>query len=230
MELFNCHRCTNGFCIKKVPMFQSISDVHLKEIIALTGHKTVSKGEIIYHEGDQSDIMFIINEGKVKLSKFNIEGKEQILDIRYSGQTFGEYHVLSDIPYHYTATTLCETKICILEKSKLREMLIDYPEINQNIILELAKQIVKSEQLDQSLSLVNSDSKVAYILLELLKPSGSDRLIDLPISREEMVNYAGVTRETMSRKLSQFAQEGLIKTIGYKQIKILDKEALEIMI
>lgn len=230
MELFNCHRCTNGLCIKKVTMFQSISEHHLREIINLTGHKSVEKGTVLCHEGDDANLMYIINEGIVKLSKYNVEGKEQILDVRYSGQTFGEYHVLSHMPYHYTATTLSATKICTLEKSKLKLILLDYPDINQNIIVELAKQIIKSEDLVQSLSLVNSDSKVAYILLELLKSSPNESIIDLPLSREEMANYAGVTRETMSRRLSEFSTHKIIETIGYKRIKILNKIALEDMI
>jgi len=74
MEVFNCHRCKNGLCISKVAVFSGLSYEDMLEIIKLTGHKSYNKGEYLCHEGDRLSTLFIVNSGKVKLSKFNVDG------------------------------------------------------------------------------------------------------------------------------------------------------------
>lgn len=225
MQVFNCHRCKNGLCISKVAVFSGLSYEDMLEIIKLTGHKSYDKGEYLCHEGDRLSTLFIVNSGKVKLSKFNVDGKEQILNIISDGDIFGEYHLFSDSePYNFSAIALSTTKICTLSKKNMDYILNKHPSISQKILIELSKKLIKTENLVQNLSNVNTDAKVAYVLLELAEKYGetvNDMIqIKMPLTREEMANYAGVTRETMSRKLSAFTEEGLIETKGYKIIVI----------
>jgi CRP/FNR family transcriptional regulator len=77
----------------------------------------------------------------------------------------------------------------------------------------------------------NIESRVGAILLEFSKKYGKEDakgiLIALPLSREGIANYIGVTRETVSRKLSMLQEEGIIELIGNKKILLLNKKALE---
>ena len=235
MEVVSCGRCHNGLCVKKVDMFKSLSHEDMLEIIKLTGHKTFKKGEYLCREGDKLSTLFIINSGKVKLSKFNLDGKEQILDILSDGQIFGEYHLFSENePYNFSAIALSNTMICTLAKKNMDYLLEKHPSISQKILIELSKKLIRTENLVQNLSNVNTDSKVAYVLISLAESYGEkskDSIrIKMPLTREEMANYAGVTRETMSRKLSYLISEGIIETEGYKIIIIKDIEALEMLV
>ena len=90
-----CESCSNNMCAKKVPMFKNLSDKQINEIISMKGQKGFEKGDVICHEGDKTDSLIIINQGKVKLSKIDREGKEQILRILSNGSFFGEYYLLS---------------------------------------------------------------------------------------------------------------------------------------
>lgn len=197
----------------------------------MTNHLTYKKGEFLCHEGDTNATLFIVNEGGVKLSKFNGEGKEQILNIISEGDIFGEYYLFSDFePYNFSAIALKETKICTVSKEKMDVILEKHPNISRKIIIELSKKLIQTENLAQNLSNVNTDSKVAYILLELAEKYGTRKKdtisIEIPMTREEMANYAGVTRETMSRRLSLFNKAGLIESVGNKHIIIKSVDEL----
>lgn len=231
MELKVCRDCHSPLCVKKVSIFEGLKYEDLIEIMKLTGHKTLKKGECLCHEGDVLDTLFIVNDGKVKLSKFNVEGKEQILRILSSGDIFGEYHLfVAGEPYNYTATTLSNTKICTLSKEKMDYLLRKHPHLSSQLLAEVSKKLIVTENLVQNLSNVQTDAKIAYILLELAEKYGLETdkgtEINLPLTREELANYAGVTRETMSRRLTILAHDHIIETIGYKKIIIKDFEAL----
>ncbi|MDA3845078.1 MAG: Crp/Fnr family transcriptional regulator [Vallitaleaceae bacterium] len=226
-----CSTCNNKLCVSKVPVFGMLNHEDLSEIIKLTNHPIFKKGEHLCHEGDELATLFIVNEGRVKLSKFNIEGKEQILNLVGEGDIFGEYHLLSDFePYNFSAIALTDTKICTLSKENFDYLLDKHPSISRKILAELSRKLIRTENLAQNLSSVNTDAKVAYVLLEFAENYGTDDgeevRIEIPVSREEMANYAGVTRETMSRKLSILIKEGIIDTVGNKVMIIKDLEAL----
>jgi len=231
MELKVCNQCQNGLCVSKVDIFKSLSREDMLEIVKLTGHKTFKKGDYLCHEGDDIATLFIINDGKVKLSKSNSDGKEQILNILSNGDIFGEYHMFSHSPYNFSAVALGNLKICTLAKKHMDYLLDKHSDISQKILVEVSKKLIKTENLVQNLSNVNTDSKVAYVLLSLAEQYGqvvgTSIKVSIPITREEMANYAGVTRETMSRRLSYLMGEGIIEAQGYKVIVIKDKEALE---
>lgn len=235
MDNHICVRCASNLCVEKVSVFASLSHDDMLEIVKMTGHKTYKKGEFLCHEGDTLAMLFIVNKGKVKLSKFNKEGKEQILNIISEGGIFGEYHLFSDFePYNYSAIALSDMKICTLTKQDMDYLLKKHQDISYKILYGLSKKLIQAENLVQNISTINTSSKVAYVLMDLadnygIKDGKAIRL-EMPINREEMANYAGVTRETVSRKLNTLENQDIIKTIGNKVIIINEPDILEDMI
>lgn len=232
MATHSCSTCNNKLCVSKVPVFNALDQRDLAEIVKLTKHPVFKKGEFLCHEGDVLATLFIVNEGRVKLTKFNMDGKEQILNIISEGGIFGEYHLLSDFePYNFSAIALSDAKICTLSKEHMDYLLDKHPSISRKIFGELSKKLIQTENLAQNLSSDNTDAKVAYVLLDFATHYGvtNDKgiRIDIPITREEMANYAGLTRETMSRKLNALMKAGIIETVGNKVIIIKDRQYLE---
>ncbi len=232
MEIDICRHCHNQGCARKVPIFSSLTNEEIADIIRITGHFDYSKGEFLCHEGEKASELFIVNEGKVKLSKFNRDGKEQILRILSNGSFFGEYYLLSEsVPCNFSAIAVTDLKICTLGKAQMDKLLKVHPEIGLKLLKEVSTRLIQTENLAGTLSSQDTDSKVAYILLEMAEkygvPSTEGIRIETPLNREEMANYAGVTRETMSRKLSSFEKTGMIKVTGHRIIIITDKAGLE---
>lgn len=231
MRVFKCVECMNKLCAKKVPIFSSLTDKELAGVVAKTGHREYTKGEILCYEGDLGTSLYIVNEGTVKLIKTNRDGKEQIIRILTSGSFFGEYYLFNDDEnYNYTAVAIESVKICTLEKVDMDDIISANPEITIKILKELSKYLVSMENLIQTLSTNDVEVRLAFILYDFSKKYGEDIdgkvVIKLPISKEEMANYVGVTRETLSRKLSKFSSDKIIELKGNKTIVILDNEKL----
>ena len=232
MANISCVKCKNNICIGKVSVFAALEYDDMLEIARMIEHKSYKKGEFLCNEGDRLSMLFIVNSGKVKLSKFNREGKEQILNIISDGDIFGEYHLFVEFePYNFSAIALTDVRICTLSKKDMDYLLQKHPNMSYKVLQEVSKKLVGAENLAQNLSTINTDNKVTYVLNELAKKYGiaqnNQVRLELPITREEMANYAGVTRETMSRKLKILENNGRIETIGNKVIIIKDKKLLE---
>lgn len=106
-------------------------------------------------------------------------------------------------------------------------------ERNPGIALKLLKTVTKrlahTENLAHNLATNNPEVRIAYIILEFCEKYGKDTdkgiIINLPLTREEIASYIGVTRETISRKFSKFEDLGFITSIGNKQLIIKNKLA-----
>ena len=143
------------------------------DVLKLTKHPSYGKSEVICNEGDRLATLFIVNEGMVKLSKFNAEGKEQILTLIGEGEIFGEYHLFSDYePYNFTARAITDVKLCTLSKEQMDGLLDQHPVISRKILAELSAKLILTEKLVQNLATVSSEAKVAYVLLFLADKYG----------------------------------------------------------
>lgn len=229
-----CDRCYHQLCTQKVPIFSALEPNEVSAITNLIVHKTYQKGEKIITEGNPLDDLIIINEGLVKINKYSQEGKEQILYIFSPGDFFGEKNLLKDQVSTYHAEALEETKICSIYKNEFRRLLLEHPSISLKVIEALSERIDVLESAIENMGTKNIEVRVNLVLSEFAKKYGIpiDKGIqfDLPLSREGIASYIGVTRETVSRKLSLLQDEGIIELVGHKRIILLDQKRLENLI
>ncbi len=111
------------------------------------------------------------------------------------------------------------------------EILLKNPDISLKILKEVTKRLAETETLAQNLATNDADIRIANMILDFGEKYGVNKEqyieIKLPINREEMANYVGVTRETISRKLSKFEDLDIIKLVGNKVIIIKNEDALK---
>ena len=225
MKKCNCESCSHDLCEKKVPIFSFLSDEELIKIIDMTGHKIYKKGDRLCSQGQESDTLFIINEGQVKISKLTVEGKEQIVHIFTNGDFFGELSLFnSDEIINFDAYAVSDVKMCTLTKQDMNKIIMSNPEISLKLLQVISKRLSQTENLAQNLATNDAEIRIAFMILEFGEKYGvtTDQglQIKLPINREEMASYSGVTRETISRKLSIFEEAGIITLKGNKIIII----------
>lgn len=225
-----CDNCRKDVCTKKVPIFTVLNSCELIDVLEKIVHKNFKKNEIIFLEGGTAKTLYFINEGKIKLYKYTKDGKEQIMHILSEGDFFGELNLLKESKYGFNAKAIEDCKICTLTNDNFKEILLGKPEISIKILEVMGERLSRIENLAQNLATNDIDARITYLLLDLSQKYGKEKYnninIDLPINREDMANYIGITRETVSRKLKKFEEEGLIKIVGTKKIVILDKEKL----
>lgn len=226
-----CNGCNKKVCASKVPIFQNLNCDELLEIENIIGHIEYCKGDNIFLEGDPANMLFFVNEGKIKLFKYNKDGKEQILHILSEGDFFGELALLKDSEYKFNSKAIENVKICTLTKNQVKDIIMKNPQIAIKLLENVGERLSAIENLVQNLSTNDVDARIAYLLTNLMdkysQKINNNKSIKLPISREDMANYVGVTRETISRKLKKFEEESLIKIVGIKKIIILDEKGLK---
>ncbi|MBE6090014.1 MAG: Crp/Fnr family transcriptional regulator [Clostridium beijerinckii] len=226
-----CNNCRGGLCASKVPIFENLNRDELVEIVNRINHKEFSKGGVIFNEGNIANTLYFINEGKIKLYKYTKDGKEQILHILSEGDFFGELELIKPSKYGFNSKAIEDAKICTLTKEEMKDIMMKNPEIGIKVLETVGERLSKVENLVQNLATNDVDSRMAYLIIELMEKYGENVggniSVKLPISREDMANYIGVTRETISRKLKKLEDENLIKIIGTKTIIIIDEEGLK---
>lgn len=226
-----CGNCKRGLCTKEISIFSSLDSSELIEIIEKMNHKRVNKNDVVFLEGEKAKTLYFLNVGKIKIYKYTKDGKEQILHILSEGDFFGELNLLKESKYRFNAKAIEESKICTLSKENFKEILLYKPEIAIKILEIMGERLSALENLAQNLATNDIDARIAFLLKNLCDKYGeisnNDIIINLPLTREDMANYVGVTRETISRKLKKFEEEGIIKIVGTKKIIIIDNEKLE---
>ncbi len=170
----------------------------------------------------------------MKIYKYLSDGREQILYIYSAGDFVGAFNLLKEDEYKYNAEALEDTVISTLSKETFDEIAIKNPRITLKLLEKAYERIRWAEELVDRLSSGTADAKVAGLLLNLIDDFGimtkDGIVLDLSINREEMGSYAGISRETMTRKLGLFKELGYIDFIGNKKILIIDEDKLREML
>lgn len=230
----HCLVCEKKYCSNKISLFSVLEENDLNKIKDLITQRTYKKGQVICFEGDISDRLYIISNGKIKVYKYSKDGNEQILYILSEGDFIGDLSLLKKEGFKFNAEALEDVDVCTLSKNDFDDILKRNPEIALKILEIVHDRIVKLEDLIQSLNISDIETRIAKFLLGLVNEFGIEKKdeieLTLPLSREDMSNYIGVTRETISRKLSSMQKDGIIELVGNKKIIIKDKKNLEALI
>ncbi len=230
-----CNHCgNNGYCVDNIPIFQDLSPDEKEEIMNSSSHKRYKKGELIFTPGDSFDDLFAVNSGVVKISKISASGKEQILRILHAGDFMGELALFSRSILNNVAEALENTEICIIQGRKIKELILQKPEMALKFLQKYTERIEESEELIEQIGLRDVEQRIAnYLLLEIEKNSMNNSTgeyeITLPVSKGDLASLIGTSQETLSRKLSLFQDNGWIRLKGQRIISVIDIDSLENM-
>ena len=204
--------------IKSNPYFAELSAAELDAIGKFIFERSVEKGEILLFEGDLAEALYFVISGVMKVFKTSADGKEQILQIIHSGESFNDVPVLSGGNNIASAEALADSSLYGIKKSNLEIILSKYPKISLNIIQVLSRRVENMISLIEDLSFKNVASRVAKILLE--NAGDGQRL-----TQQEMAAMAGTAREMVGRSLKTLEDEGKIR-LDHHRIVITNREAL----
>ncbi len=219
---------------KEIPLLTYLSEeefLYIKDEIHIHNYH---KGETIFRSFDSADKMYIIFDGEIKISKIMSDGKEQILYIYEAGDFIGGHNILSEDKYLYSAYALSDTTVITISSRIFNERLIKNNRFLLAILEQSYERIRRAETLIDRLSVINTDVKVAKLLMNMMELYGRKRpngiMVKMNITQEELGSLAGISRETMSRKLNQFEEEGYIEIISRGTLLIKDVDTLQNML
>ncbi len=211
-------------CIEIVPIFSNLTNDEMMEIAMITTDKIYEKGEMVYTVGNRGERLYVIHKGRVKISRIAANGKEQVIRVLGPGEFMGELSLFSPTSMTDNAEVLEKSTMCIIEGKRLKEIIPKYPSIAFKVMEELSSRLEKAENLIEDINLNSVETRLAQMLIKMANERNE---VILNMKKGDFASQIGMSQETLSRKLTSFQEQGLIKQSGNKRIILLDIEALE---
>ncbi len=216
--------------LAKTPIFSGLSRTELEELAPLVIKRSLKKDTVVFHEHDPASAFYLVRSGKVKVYKLSRDGREQILAILGEGQIFGDVPVFDGGPYPATAATMEDSQIYLIRREDFHVLLRRHPEISIKVIQVLGQRLRQSMELVRDLSFKQVPHRLAGLLLRLAgdegHTSGEGVIVDLSMSRQEIAEVVGTSRETVTRELKKMEKAGLIG-IDRRLVTIIDEGRLK---
>lgn len=216
--------------LSRAPMFAALDAEAAAALRASMDAVHLNKGQILFHEGERGDRLYIITDGKMKLGHTSSDGRESLLAVLGPAELLGELSLFDPGPRTATATALTDVSLMGLGHAALRPWLTGRPEVAEALLSALAQRLRRTNE--QMADLVFSDvpGRVAKTLLELGEkfgrqlPDGTHVTHDM--TQEELAQLVGASRETVNKALADFAARGWIR-LESRSVVLLDPERLE---
>lgn len=221
-------KCEN--CI--IRQFNALKALNTEELTEINRSKElhkVSKGDLLFKEGQRLSGIYCVRNGASKLSKVTASGRDQIVKIAKKGEILGQRSVVCDESTHLSATALDDMEVCFIPKSTIVEKINNNPEFVKKLLITMAEDLKSAGERIVDLSQKTVKQRLAQALLYLQDQFGEDEdtgNLLLTLSREDLAAAIGTATESCIRLLSGLKKEGLITTHG-KNIKIEDQSGLE---
>ena len=219
----NCKRRGNGF-------FCELAPSSVKDFDAIKSTATYPKGALLFVERQESRGVYALCDGEVKLSISSPEGKIMIMRIARAGELLGLMATMAGQPYEVTAETIHPCQVAFVRRDEFLRFVSLHPEASQNVVRQMSAQYRGAcEQLRTVGLSASAQEKLARLLLtwtEGMQQTKEGTRLKLPLTHEEIAEFIGTTRETVTRTLSDFKVRHLVAVQG-STLMIPNRAALE---
>ncbi len=215
-------KCTG--CRVKSSAARFLSDDQIEELGEHCVEVHFEPGETLFKQDALSSNIIYLKEGLVKLT---MKGpyRDQILKLVRAPAYLGIPTTVGDKVNHYSATALNRVAACFIDLNVFRKMIFENGNFSWEIILTLCRYELQQFHRCINLTQKQLNGKLAGTLLDLAGNIYQSSSFHLDLSRNELAEMLGTTRESISRALNEFAEEGIIRLQG-REISILDEERL----
>jgi CRP/FNR family transcriptional regulator, cyclic AMP receptor protein len=218
-------RNSNSFCMLSECATQDFDD--LKHV------SSYPEGAMVFLEGQTARGVYVLCQGRAKLTTTNADGKSMILKIAEPGTILGLHACISGKPYEVTVETLQPAQLAFVRREDFLRFLNQHPDACLQAAQHLARDCQSAYEVIRSIGLSHSVSeKLARLLLQW---STDARVVDgtirlkLALTHEEMAQLIGTSRETVTRTLSEFKKQRVLEVNG-STLTIRNKAALEALV
>lgn len=208
--------------LREVPIFTELDDEDLGLIMPMTVRRAYPKNTMIVIEEDRGDMLYIIESGRVKITRLDEEGREVILAILGSAEFFGEMALLDGQGRSANVMALEDSVLFTLHRRDFLDVLERFPSISIQLLREMTSRLRKSDQQIKSLSLSDAEHRIGIALHRFAEDMGIFKMGQVIINRlpyqQDIANMAGTSRETVSRMLKNLEKKGLVEREGRRLV------------
>jgi len=216
--------------LARLPLFVALDDDAAAALEGIMTTRSLERGHHIFREGDTGDRLFVVLDGKVKISRAAADGRENLLAVLGPGEMFGELSLFDPGPRTATATTITDSRLASLDHDDLRPLLFDRPGVAVHLLQALALRLRRTNEAMADLVFSDVPGRVAKALLDLAEKFGTAEAdgvrVRHDLTQEELAQLVGASRETVNKALSEFATRGWLRLEG-RSVLLLDPDRLE---
>ena len=220
-------RCT--ICkIRSYSFCRCLDEERLEKFSKISTEKNYTNKENIFIQNDPAKHLFNITEGNVKIYQLLDDGRIQIIGFLYPGDFFGSY---KNNKYNYSAESIGDLKICVFDQKILEQYLDENPVLAKELLNQTSFELTVAQDRITVLGKLSAIERISTFLTNISEQrkriGWQNNPISLPMTRQDIADYLGLTIETVSREFSNLKSSNLIKVISSKQIYLPNIDALK---
>jgi CRP/FNR family cyclic AMP-dependent transcriptional regulator len=216
----------NPQIIRSVPLFSSFSDAQVSQLLAGVQHRSYPRNSFILRAGEETDALYIVLSGRVKVLIPDEEGHEVILSIIGPHEFFGEMGILDDLSRSASVETLEPCEMLRLTKAGFINILKDNFDLAMLIIQNLVRRLREADRKIESLALIDVYGRVARLLIDMAQNMDGKWVVEHAPAKQEIARMIGASREMVSRVVKDLQRKGLIRA-EKRRIYVLDKLSMQ---
>lgn len=200
--------------IQKIPLFQGVSREDLSRLVGAAHRKRLKSGEFFFWQGDPAERMYVLLEGRVKLSQVGQDGQQALIRVITGVHLFVLVAMTPAGEYLVTAQAAEDSLALYWTRAELQEFTQSAPQMALNAMRILAEQLQEIQERFRQATTARVEQRLAHTLIRLAAQSGrqveAGILIDMRLTRQDLAEMSGTTLYTASRLLSQWEEQGLV--------------------
>lgn len=181
------------------------------------------QGSIMVHEGDPITSIIIVRSGRIKTFRSDSDGEEYVLDVLHESQSIWRGIFRAEENYHYSVGALTDVEIYLIKRTDFEELIRSNPQFAIELVHMIGTELFEAEQKLMMLNIRDPKRRLAEYLLYR-----DDRCVgpDIRLKIQDIAGSIGLRPETVSRAISNFERQGLLKRVGRGRLLVTDRNAL----
>lgn len=192
----------------------------LKQLQSIGETRHYDAGDILFHQGDAADALYVLLSGRLRVYSGNANGREVVYAVLEPGDTLGEL-LLDGGPRSASVQAVTDAECLAIKGEALRTLIRNSPELTERLLLRLIKRLRHATRTIQSLALDGVLERVACLLQESARESDGVLYVPAHLTQQDIANRVGATREMVNHVMQRPRREGYIARDSQRRTVIL---------
>lgn len=219
-----CAACS----IRHLTICAVLDECEVQDMAAITTTMAIGAGQPLIDEGQPAIHVFNVTSGAIRVYKLLVDGRRQMTGFLFSGDFLG---LANEENYAYSAEAVTASTVCRFPRRKIEGLLTKYPKMERRLLGVASHELAAAQEQMLLLGRKNAQEKIASFLLMLSSRAEQRGLpadpIFVPMSRNDIGDYLGLTTETVSRTFSNLKARGAIELLPAGKVHLVQREELE---
>ena len=192
----------------------------LKQLLASGDTRRYAAGDILFHQGDASDALYVLLSGRLRVYSGSANGREVVYNVLEPGDTLGEL-LLDGGPRSASVQATSESECLVIKGDTLRTLIRTYPELAERLMLRLIARLRHATRTIHSLALEGVFERVVALLEETASEDGGTRRVPALLTQQEIANRVGATREMVNHVMQRLRRGGYLARDTHRRTVIV---------